>query len=55
MTLRTLYIIFAGGVLGVFALTAMAGWEPPSIDMSGSGGGGRSGGYRSYGGSGWGK
>ncbi len=53
MTPRKLYIIFAAGVLGIYVLTAMAGWKPPTIDMSGSGGGGS--GYRSYGGSGWGK
>ncbi|GEM_PF-3456137 len=53
MTLKTLYITFAAGVLGLYALSAAAGWKPPTVDFGSSGG--RGSGYRSYGGSGWGK
>ena len=52
MTLKTIYITFAAGVLGFYALSAAAGWKPPKVDFGGSGGGR---GYRSYGGSGYGK
>ena len=53
MTLKTLYITFAAGVLGFYALSAATGWKPPKVDLGGVGGGGS--GYRSYGGSGYGK
>ena len=54
MTLKTLYLTFAAGVLGFFVLSASAGWKPPTLDSVGAGMSSGSG-YRSYGRSGRGK